>query len=261
MASLESDPEDVDVPTSPGRLAGVGAALGGCFSLMLIAVVGGTAGALTGPRESAATADRPAEAAAPDTALKAAARLLDARSTSVRSVSATTLNLLREAERTVMLADADVAAAETKLMLLRYSARQAALQQASRRQSTADQVAAGESPHSWISREEYATRTRQLALSQLHDDLKLIRSRVAKAEEEVDRLRIIAQGARRTLETLMAEVEAFGSTATALQPGSVAPDLEASAGDVTPASGDLLETIDRHRRSLISRQTSGPLQP
>ena len=152
-----------------------------------------------------------------------------------------------------MLAKAEVQAAESRLALLRSQIERRALARAERERAKAEQVEADGSPYHWMPSEQFATRTRERARSQLDSDLDALRSLGAVEEEKMMRLRDAADAAESALALARTEALAPGR---GLSPASV----ESSQRDSTawtenrPAAtldGDLRGLIARHHARLI----------
>lgn len=238
---LDELPEDP--AAQPQRLAGVGAALGSCFSVMLVVLAIGSAGSLSGPRSGLAGEPQP------DDAVLSQPRRIDEKPLMPYS----DVVRLQSLERAAMLARVEMEAAESRLARVRSQIQQRALQQAQRAREQAQQVETQGSPYDWMSSEHLATRTLNRAQAQLRDDLAALGHMQELARAELERLRVAAETAEAALARAREEVmpqpavPASASTSSGPAPDGSPNSLKRTAG----VDGDLRPLIDRHHASLI----------
>lgn len=247
-----------DSPVPPHRLAGVGAALGSFFSLMVVVLAIGTAGTVSGPRSGmaadplqAANSTNQSYGEAPQTPGGAVAG--PTRRAGETAVPIESRLRLQSLERAAMLARAEVEAAESRLALLRSDLEHRALERAERERARAAEVESSGSPYEWMTTEQIATRTRDRARSQLDADIQAMQSLSTSAEGELVRLRDAADAAESAL--TRARVELM-SPAPRITPSSVesTPDDSAGPPEIRPPAtldGDLRSLIVRHHACLV----------
>jgi len=238
---LDELPEDP--APQPQRLAGVGAALGSCFSVMFVVLAIGSVGSLSGPRSG--LADEPPR---DETFLiqpgPANEKLTLPYADAVR---------LQSLDRAAMLARAEVQAAESRLALLRTQIHNRALEQAEQAREKAVQIESQGSPYDWISSEHLAARTLDRAKARLEDDLTALDHMRQAAEADLERLRDAAATAE--LAAAQARVEVVllptgpSSAETSANPFSDSAPSPFPSGN--PAVGDLRPLIARHHACLL----------
>ena len=254
-ALIDDEPLEDAVPVQ--RLAGVGAALGSCFSVMVVVLIIGSAGSMSGPRaglaaealRDATSSDRQPSELAPEIA-ETPSRL--AAGPVVPTEDREQIQSLR---RAAMLARAEVQAAESRLALRRSDLERRALERAEQERARAEHIESSGSPYEWMTAGQLATRTRDRARSQLDADLDALRSLRAWAEAELSRLHEAADAAESALALATAE---GGRPAHGATPGVAEPARAGSAvaGEARPAP-----TLDADLRSLIARHHARLIEP
>lgn len=254
---IEEPPEDSDAPAP--RLAGVGAALGSCFSVMIVVLVVGSAGTISRPhaglaadmRESTTLpAPRPAE-------------LTSEGNTPIRRMADPVVSIesrlrLETMGRAAMLARAEAEAAESRLAMRCSALEHRALERAERERTRAEQVESHGSPYEWMTTEQLATRTRYRARSQLDADLSTVNSLRVSAEGELARLREAADAAESAVAMARAGLAATAEE-TAPAASKSTSRLAAAGGLIQPAAtvqADLRGLISRHHASLVEAISS-----
>lgn len=253
--SIDEPRQDSAAPAQ--RLAGVGAAFGSCFSVMIAVLVVGSAGSISGPRAGFAANSRETTTAPnqqPPEPTSGRSAPTDPADQAVGSVVPIEDRLrLQSLERTAMLARAEAQAAESRLAMLRSDLEHRALERAERERAKADQVESNGSPYDWITTQQLATRTRDRARTQLDTDLGTLQTLQASAEVELARLRDAADGADGALAMARAGLLAKVPRAAPAAVGSTAARV-AAGEQIRPAAtlqGDLRSLIARHHASLV----------
>jgi len=255
--SIPGDDELDEPTTGPTRLAGAGAALGSCFSVMIVVMALGSAASMSGPTGARAEIDSPSAAAgspAVEPSLAdGAAPDIEADAPIILTVEQTAR--LEALQREAMAAQAQVDAVQMRLSMLRTSLQQAALGQAEQSRQRAANAAVQAARYSWISADDLADGTRRRALEQLRSDQDAIRLLESQAQVELQRRRADVDAIEAEIAQWRRQFsEGRGEALDRSDPEATRTDgADLPAGLNPPIDRDLGPLIARHHARLRRR--------
>lgn len=208
---VEDEEVDEVAAAAPVRLAGAGAALGACFSVMIVVVALGSAAMVSEPRTGRAEVPAPAQAAPMPEGFHAVRNgfvdvPLDSTDASLVRFTLTIEQRLEleGLERRVCEARAGVDEARTRLTLKVASRRRQAVAEADSARRRAEQAQVHTAQLTWMTPDDFATVTRTRALGQLRSEAQAAAALEAEARAELARRQQQAGAAEEALAAWLA---------------------------------------------------------